>query len=384
MKSTRSGRLALLALAATVLAACGSRAEAPSSRPPPQVGVVVVAPEPVALTTELPGRVEASRVAEVRARASGIVLERTFQEGSQVEDGDVLFRIDPAPLAAAHASAKASLARARADLTQATLRAERYAPLVETHAISQQDFDDAVAARDRAAAEVAVATAALEAARLDLTYATVRAPIPGRIGAALVTEGALVRREEATKLATVQQIDPVHVDLVQSSSELLRLRRALESGDVEGVREGEATVTVLTEDGREHPHPGTLLFTDITVDEGTGSVTLRAVVPNPEGVLLPGMYVRARLRQATLDDALLVPQQAVVRDARGASVWVVTGEGTVDSRRVRTGAAHGDRWVIEAGLQPGEQVVVDGLQKVRPGSPVQPVPFEPLAEGGTH
>jgi len=384
MSSASLRRVATLATVLLSLASCGGGGGSAGGPPPREVGIVTVQAEPHAVTTELPGRVEPYRVAEVRARATGIVLERTFQEGAEVQEGDVLFRIDPEPLQAVYDSALAALKRAEAAHTQARLRAERYAPLVETRAVSQQDHDDAVAARDAAAAEVAVARAAVRTARLNLDYATVRAPITGRIGKPEVTEGALVSAAAATPLATVQQLDPVYVDLTQSAAEVLALRRALESGRYVGLREGEATVTVQTEDGHTHPHPGRLLFTDITVDPTTGAVTLRAEVPNPDAALLPGMYVRARLKQAVVEDAILVPQQAVIRDAMGATVRVLDDEDRVQVRRVVVGdAADGARWVILEGLRDGDRVIVDGHQRIGPGMQVAPVPWEPVARATT-
>lgn len=381
----------VVALAAVALTACGrEQPTAAVDMPPPQVGVVTVEPEPITLVTELPGRLEAVRTAQVRARVAGIVLEQTFREGSEVKAGDVLFRIDPAPLQAALNSAKAQLARAEANFKQASSRAQRFAPLVKTNAISQQDYDDAVAARDQAAAEVVAAKAAVETARLNLGYATVTAPIDGRIGRALVTEGALVGQGEATPLAIIQQIDPLYVNLVQSSAELLRLRRALASGQLEELSPDEVKITLITEDGEEYPHPGRLLFSDISVDPTTGAVMLRAVVPNPDRFLLPGMYVRARLEQAVASNAITVPQQAVSRTGQGDTVMVVDDEGRVAVRPVQVGRAYVNRWVINAGLQPGDRVIVDGLQKIRPGIPVTPVawrdplqPAEPSAVGGT-
>lgn len=377
---TNNKRLKPLAfvLALAALTACSDKPPAAGggAMPPPQVGVVKVTPEPIAVTTELPGRLEASRTAQVRARAAGIVLERTFREGSEVKAGDVLFRIDPAPLRAALNTANAQLARAEANLKQARARADRYAPLVKSNAISRQDYDDAVAARDQAVAEVAAAKAAVETARLNLGYATVTAPIDGRIGRALVTEGALVGQGEVTPLATIQQIDPLYVNLTQSSAELLRWRRALAEGQVQGLSADEAKVILITEDGHEHPYPGRLLFSDITVDQSTGAVTLRAEVPNPERLLLPGMYVRARLEQGLTNAAIAVPQQAVSRNSQGASVMVVDGDGMAALRPVEVGRAHGSKWVINAGLQAGDHVIVDGLQKVRPGAPVTPVVWQ--------
>lgn len=365
----------MLAVGLAALAiGCGKSTTGTSAPPPPaEVGVVTIAPSAAALTTDLPGRVEASRVAEVRARTAGVVLERRFREGADVKAGDVLYRIDPAPLQAALARAEAVLARAQANEVQATLRAERFAPLVETRAISRQDYDDAVAAQAEARADVAGAKAAVATARLDLGYATVTAPIDGRIGRAEVTEGALVGQGAATLLARIQQLDVVYVDITQSSSELLRLRRALQRGELAQVAPDAATVTIVRGDGSEHPHPGTLLFTDVSVDPSTGAVSLRAEVPNPDGDLLPGEFVRARLPQAVLTDAITVPQQAVARSGGGASVLVVGPEDKVAVRPVEVGDAIGDAWLVTSGLAAGDRVIVDGLQKARPGSAVKPV-----------
>lgn len=378
MSNNRGLTTLVLMLALPALAACG-KGEPPAAAqamPPPQVGVVQVKTEPVAITTELPGRLEASRVAQVRARAAGVVLERAFREGSDVEAGDVLYRIDPAPLQAVLNSAKAQLVRAEASLKQAKAKADRYAPLVEINAVSRQDYDDAVAARDLAAADVTIAQAAVETARLNLGYATVTAPISGRIGRALVTEGALVGQGEATALALIQQIDPVYVNLTQSSGELQRLRRAMASGELQQLGPEEAKVTLIAEDGSEYPHPGRLLFSDITVDESTGAITLRAEVRNPDRTLLPGMYVRARLEQAVASQAITVPRQAVLHSQQGASVMVVGEDGVVELRPVEIGRSHGESWIIKAGLQVGDRVIVDGLQKARPGAPVSAVAWQ--------
>ncbi len=363
-------------LLALLLAACTGSEPAPAAAPPPpQVGVVTVASSTVPLSTELPGRVEAARVAEVRARTAGIVIERAFREGADVAQGEVLFRIDAAPLRAALARAEASLARAEASLLQATQRAERYAPLVETRAISQQEYDDALASRAAAEADLAAAKAAITTARLDLGYATVTAPIAGRIGRAEVSEGALVGQGSATLLATVQQLDEVYVNLIQSSSEVQRLRRAFRDGALERTAEDAVAVTILRDDGSEFPHPGTLLFTDVTVDASTGAVSLRARVPNPDLDLLPGELVRARLVQAVAQDAITVPQQAVTRGAEGSSVLVVGADGLAAVRPVQVGGAVGETWLITEGLEAGEQVIVDGFQRVRPGSAVTPTPW---------
>lgn len=376
---TKPLRCALPLLAAVALSACQDEQNPAAARPappPPEVAVVEVQPRPLALTEILPGRLEASRTAEVRARASGIVLERAFREGSQVQAGEVLYRIDPAPLEAAVSRAEAALAKAEANLNQARMTAERYAPLVETQAISRQEYDNAVAARAQAEADVAAAKAALQTARLNLDYATVEAPIAGRVGRALVTEGALVGQGEATPLAVIQQIDPIYANLTQSSAEMLRLRRAFASGKLQSTEQGEAEVTLILEDGSEYPHKGRLLFTDMRVDSSTGAVVLRASFPNPEGLLLPGMYVRARLEQAVDRNAITVPQQAVTRSGAGATVLVLDAENKVAARPVQIGRTYEDRWVIESGLEPGERVIVEGLQKVRPGAPASAVPWQ--------
>jgi len=369
-------------LTAAVLSACGKgtapagAAGGPGGMPPPAVGVVTVAPGPVGLQTELPGRLEASRVAQVRARAAGIVQERLFREGSDVKAGQPLFRIDPAPYKAALASAQAAQARAQANLAAATALADRYKPLVEANAISKQEYANAVAGQKQAEAEVAAAHAAVETAQINLGQALVTAPISGRIGRALVTEGALVGQGEATPLALVQQVDPMYVNFTQSAGELLALRRAFEQGRLQraGKSEG-AAVKVLLEDGSEYPMAGRLLFSDLSVDPATGQVTLRAEVPNPKGQLLPGLYVRVRLEQARASQAVLLPQQAVSRSAQGDTVMVVGADGQVAPRPVKVGDAQGGQWVILGGLKAGEQVVVDGFQKMRPGAPVKPVPW---------
>lgn len=379
--------LAGACLLAALLSACGKgqapAAGGPGGMPPPEVGVVNVTPGPVGLVTELPGRLEASRVAQVRARAAGIVQERLFREGSDVQAGQPLFRIDAAPYRAALASAQASLARAQANLVAATALADRYKPLVEANAISKQEYANAVAAQKQAEAEVAAARAAVENAQITLSYASVTSPIAGRIGRALVTEGALVGQAESTPLAVVQQINPLYINITQSASEILALRRALEQGRLQraGQTEG-AAVRVLLEDGTEYAQPARLLFSDLSVDPATGQVSLRAEVPNPRGQLLPGLYVRVRLEQARAGNAVLLPQQAVTRSTQGDSVMVVGADGQVAPRPVKVGDSQGNQWVILEGLKAGEQVVVDGFQKMRPGAPVKPVPWSPGKPAG--
>jgi membrane fusion protein (multidrug efflux system) len=371
-------------LLVSAIAGCGGNGSAQAQgagMPPPEVSVVTVAPARIAITTELPGRLEATRVAQVRARVSGIVLKRAFEEGGDVKSGSVLFRIDPAPFKAAYDSADAVLAKAEANLTQANLKAQRYKPLVETNAISKQDYDDAVATEKQAAADVAGAKAAKETARLNLGYATVTAPISGRIGRALVTEGALVGQGEATPLATIQQIDPIYVNISQSSTDLLRLKQALANGQLKSAGKGQAKVTLVLDDGSPYPLPGKLLFSDVSVDESTGSIMLRATFPNPNHVLLPGMYARAQMEQAVNDQAIAVPQQAVIRTTDGASVMLVGADGKVVSQPIKTGTMQGDKWLVTEGLKPGDQVIVEGLQKVKPGAPAKAVPWkDPMAK----
>jgi membrane fusion protein (multidrug efflux system) len=368
----------------TLLAGCGEKpanAQAPgAAMPPPEVAVVTVAPHRLALTTELPGRLEAARTAQVRARVPGIVTKRVFREGSEVKAGDLLFRIDPAPFQATFNSAEAAVARAEANLAQANLKAQRYKPLVETNAISKQEYDDALTAQKQTAADLAAARAARETARLNLGYATVTAPISGRIGRALVTEGALVGQGEATPLALVQQLDPIYVNVTQSATEMLQLQRAMASGQLKSAGKGLASVKLLTEDGQPYPHQGKLLFSDLSVDQSSGAITLRAEVPNPERFLLPGMYVRAQIEQAVNEQAITVPQQAVQRDAAGSSsVMVVGADGKVAVRPIKAESSQGDVWIVSEGLKAGDQVIVEGFQKAKPGAPVKPVPWKQAA-----
>lgn len=376
-----------VALAVLVLAACGAKegggqgAPAGGGMPPMEVGVVTVQPGDVGLTTELPGRLEASRVAQVRARAAGILQKRLFNEGSDVRAGQALFAIDPAPYDAALASAQAQQVKAEAQLAQATATVERYRPLLAERAVSQQDFVNAEAAQRAAGADVALARAAVQTARINRDYASVTAPISGRIGRALVTEGALVGQGEATALAVIQQIDPLYVNFTQSAAEVLRLTKAIEGGQFK--RNGKAaSVRVVLEDGSEHPQAGKLLFADLTVDSATGQITLRAEVPNPGGRLLPGLYVRVRLEQAQATGAIALPQQAVTRNAQGDTVTIVDAEGKRSQRTIKVGGQQNGQWVVLGGLKAGEQVMVDGFQKlmmVPPDAPVKAVPWTPPA-----
>jgi membrane fusion protein (multidrug efflux system) len=339
-----------------------------------------MAPQTVPLLTELPGRVEPLRTAQVRARVNGVVLKRQFVEGSTVKAGQALFLIDPASYQAAVDSAAAQLARAQASLAQATATVERYRPLAEARAISQQDFVNAQATQKAAEADVAAGRAGVQTARISLGYAQVTAPIAGRIGRALVTEGALVSATEATQLALIQQTSSVYVNFTQSSSELLQLRKALASNQLRRLGGDAVAVSVLLEDGTELPRQGKLLFSDLSVDATSGQITLRAEVPNPDGLLLPGQYVRVRLAQAELPGGFLVPQQAVTRTAQGDTVLVV-GEGNKPGPRpVTIRQAQNAQWLVTGGLKAGDRVIVDGFQKMFvPGAPVTPVPWSPIA-----
>lgn len=372
---------------AVLLAGCG-KGEAPAAgaapgagMPAPEVGVVTVKPGDIGLITELPGRLEASRVAQVRARAAGILQKRVFREGSDVKAGQLLFAIDPAPYGAALQSAQATLARAQANLTQATALAGRYQPLVAAHAVSQQEYANAVAAQKQAEADVAMGKAGVQTARINLGYASVTAPISGRIGRALVTEGALVGQGEATPLAVIQQIHPMYINFTQSAADVMKLRAALADGQFKKASgNGAASVRVLLEDGSTYAQPGRLLFSDLTVDPSTGQIVLRAEVPNPDGTLLPGLYVRVQLEQAQASNAITLPQQAVTRTAQGDTVMVVGADGKVAPRNVQLGASKGAQWVVLDGLKEGEQVMVDGFQKLQmmpPGTPVKAVPWQP-------
>jgi membrane fusion protein (multidrug efflux system) len=375
--------IAAAAFTLSVLSGCGDKISSAQAQgagmPPPEVSVVTVAPERIAMTTDLPGRLEAARIAQVRARVPGIVTKRVFREGSEVKAGDVLFRIDAAPFQATYNSAQAALARAEANQAQANLKAERFKSLVATNAISKQEYDDAQTAQKQTAADVAAAKATRETARLNLGYATVTAPISGRIGRALVTEGALVGQGEATPLALVQQLDPIYVNVTQSSTEALQLQRAMANGQLQSAGKGQAKVTLLMEDGSAYPHPGKLLFTDMTVDQSSGAITLRAEVPNPDRFLLPGMYVRARIDQAVKEQAIAVPQQAVQRDPGGASVMLVGADGKVAVQPVKADTAQGNVWIVSEGLKAGDRVIVEGFQKVRPGAVVKPTPWKQTA-----
>ncbi len=364
------------AAALTLLSACGAppRQGPPSAGGTPSVGFIVVAPEKVAITTELPGRVASVTVADVRPQVTGLIQRRSFIEGADVRAGSLLYQIDPAPYRASLDSAQATLAKAQSTLRLAQLKAARYKELVAIRAVSQQDFDDADASAQQAAADVASAQASCETARINLGYTRITAPVSGRIGRSSVTPGALVTANQTTALATVQQLDPVYVDVTQSSSAILRLRRAIAAGNLSAAHT--VKVQLLLEDGTPYPLEGALQFSDVTVDQSTGVVTVRAVFPNPHAELLPGMYVRARITEAVQDAAILAPQQAVSRDASGQAVAYVVGrDNRLEPRTLELGRAIGDRWLVNDGLAAGDRLVVDGAQKATAGAEVIAMPY---------
>ncbi|HFE3481399.1 TPA: efflux RND transporter periplasmic adaptor subunit [Enterobacter hormaechei] len=355
---------------AALLTGCDGQENPQQHAQAPQVSVHIVKSAPLAVTTELPGRTDAYRVAEVRPQVSGIILHRNFTEGSDVNAGESLYQIDPATYQAAYDNAKGELVKAQAAANIAHLTVKRYVPLVGTQYVSKQEYDQAVATAQQADASVVAAKAGVESARINLAYTKVTSPINGRIGKSSVTEGALVTNGQATALATVQQLDPIYVDVTQSSSDFMRLKQqtSLQKGDT-------SSVELLMENGQPYPLKGTLQFSDVTVDESTGSITLRALFPNPQHMLLPGMFVRARIDEGTQPDAILVPQQGVTRTPRGdATVLVVNEKNQVESRTVVAPQAIGDRWLITEGLKNGDRVIISGLQKVRPGVTVVAIP----------
>lgn len=363
----------LLSVCVAMLAGCEKPPAAAEPPPAPQVAVETVKPRPLTLTTELNGRLVSPRTAEVRARVAGIVLKRVYREGSDVKQGEVMFLIDPAPFKADLDSAVAGVKKAEANLYQTRLQAERYAELARINAVSRQDAENAKASYLQSQADVASSRAALARARLNLGYATVTAPISGRTSKALVTEGALVGQGDATALATIQQLEPIYADVTQSTRQISDLRRSLEDGQLQALPQGEIAATLVQEDGREYPLKGQLLFSDLTVDQSTGQITLRSQFPNPRQELLPGSFVRVRLAQARDAQGITVPQRAVQRDAAGkAQVLVLDSGSKVQARPVELGAVHGNRWVVRGGLAAGEQVVVEGLQHAQPGMAVTP------------
>jgi len=346
---------------------------AQDARPPSAVSVVAVQPEAIPILNDLPGRIAPTRIAEVRSRVSGIVLERVFKQGSFVKEGDVLFRIDPAQFQAQLASAKATLQRAQAVQVQARQTAERQKQLRQREVASGQSFDNAVASLAQADADVAIAQASLVTAKLNLDYTEIKAPISGRIGRALITEGALVSAQGADALATIQQIDPVYADFTQSANDVLALKRALKAGALKDTDPDTAPVRLMFDDGTAYGPVGRLLFLESAVDATTGQITLRGEFPNPDGDLLPGMYVRVQIEQGVQQNALAVPQQAIQRSSGGdAQIYVVNDKNMAELKNVRLGRSIGDRWVVQDGLKPGDKVIVEGFQKIGPGAPVAP------------
>jgi membrane fusion protein (multidrug efflux system) len=379
------GTVAMTALASLLLmGGCeGGHGQQGRAAPVPEVAIVTVQPQKVELTTELPGRTSAYLVAEIRPQVNGIIQKRLFREGSDVKAGQLLYQIDPAPFQVAHDSAKASLGKAEANLPSIRLRAERYRELIPDRAVSQQECDDAAAAMQQAQAEIEYWKTAVEAARINLGYTRVTAPISGRIGKSSVTDGALVTAYQPTALATIQQLDPIYVDVTQSSAELLRLKRNLETGRLSPDGKNGKKVRILLEDGTAYPLEGTLQFRDITVDPATGSFTLRIVVPNPEDLLLPGMFVRAVVQEGIAEQAILVPQQGVSRTPKGEPIALVVDEaGTVQQRKLTLNRAMGDKWLVSSGLAVGDRVIVEGMLNVRVGTVVKAVPLDSPKGGG--
>ena len=365
-------------VAGVLVTGCGkSTTGNPPPSGPPEVGVIVVKPERVALTTELSGRTSPHLIAEVRPQVSGIIQKRVFTEGSDVKAGQVLYQIDPATYQAAYDIAKAAQSRAEANLYPARLKEERFRDLVKIKGVSQQDYDDVNAAFKQSEADVASTRALVEAARINLAYTKVTAPISGRIGRSTITDGALVTASQPTALATIQQLDSMYVDVTQSSSELLKLKQNLASGLlIKDSGAAQARVKLLLEDGSAYPLPGTLKFSEVTVDQSTGSIILRAVFPNPKQVLLPGMFVRAVVEEGVNEQAILAPQRGVTRNPKGeALVMVVGAEEKVEPRPVKVVRTIGDTWLVSEGLKAGDRVIVEGLQRARPGTQVKAVPF---------
>jgi membrane fusion protein (multidrug efflux system) len=367
-----------------LLTACHK--EAPPPRPPAEVGVITLKTQPVSIVTELPGRTVAYRIAEVRPQVNGVVLKRLFIEGSEVKAGQQLYQIDPAPFQASFESAQASLARAQATATSTRLLAQRYKPLSEARAVSQQDYDNAVASSDQAAADVASAKAAVDTARINLAYTKVFAPISGRTGRSSVTEGALVAANQTTSLVVIQQLDPIYVDVTQASTVLLRLQREFAAGLLKKAGDAQAEARLVLEDDTPYSETGKLQFTEVTVDPGTGSVSLRAIFPNPKHTLLPGMFVRERLEEGVNETGLLVPQRAVARNERGEPIVTLVGaDNKAAVRIIKTDRAIGDQWLVTDGVAAGDKIIILGIQGVRPGAEVRPheVTADELSQSAT-
>jgi len=379
MVSKRLMSCVLASSALLALSACGGGKQQQAPQGPPSVGYVVAREAPVTLTTELPGRTTAFETSEVRPQVNGLVLDRLFVEGDVVHKGQPLYRIDPSPYQAQVASARAALTRAQSGIASSAALARRYGELVKINAIARQEYENAQTSAAQARADVAAQQAALRTAQIDLARTTIRAPITGRIGRSLFTTGALVSASQANPLATIQRIDPVYVDIQESSADLLKLRQQIISGQL--TRDGNAKVTLKLEDGSDYGSTGTLRFADVTVDPTTGSQIIRALFPNPNGLLLPGMFVRASLAEGTRANAMLVPQRAVSRDEKGEPTVMVIGAGNkVEVRSIQSNRTSGDNWIVTGGLKPGDKIIVEGGMLLRPGMPVQGKPWDPNAK----
>lgn len=376
--------LAMLVLSGSfLLSGCGEEQKQGGEMPPPDVKVVTLKAAPLTVSTELPGRTSAYRIAEVRPQVGGIILKRNYKEGSDVKEGESLYQIDPAPFQATLNSAQAELAKARANAELARLTVNRYKPLLGTNYISRQDYDEAVSTHAQAQAAVRAAQAAVQTAQINLNYTKVTSPISGLSGKSNVTEGALVATGQSQPLTLVQQIDPIYVDVTQSSDDYLRLKHEIASGAVDK-EQGKVAVSLVTAENKDYTHKGYLEFSDVTVDETTGSITMRAVFPNPQESLLPGMFVRARVDEGVRPDAILVPQQGVIRTAKGGAVVnVVNAKNEIEVRPVTVGQAYGNKWLVTAGVNNGERVVVEGFQKIKQGAVVKATEVDLNAQPAT-
>ncbi len=374
---TKWGVILMAILAGLLLVCCDRQQQSPPMPPPPEVATVTVQPQQIVLTTELPGRTSAYRISEIRPQVNGLIQKRMFTEGSDVQAGQVLYEIDPAPFQASLDNAKAAMGKAEANLPSIRSRTERFKELLPDKAVSQQDYEDAAAAEKQVRAEIEYYKAMVETARINFGYTRVTAPISGRIGRSSVTEGAIVTAYQPMALTTIQQLDPIYVDVPQSTAELLRLKRRMEDGRLMPDGTNQKNANLILEAGRAYPLEGTLQFRDVTVDPTTGSVILRLVFPNPKGLLLPGMFVRAVVKDGLSEQAILIPQQAVSRDPKGNPIaLILDAGGKVQQRLLRLDRAIGDQWLVTSGLAAGDQVIVEGLQKVRAGTSAKAIPFD--------
>jgi membrane fusion protein, multidrug efflux system len=372
-------KLMLVIAAVSLLAGCGAREQKGPQQKPPEVTAVTVREERLMLTRELPGRTAASRVSEIRPQVNGLILKRAFDEGAVVQAGDLLYQIDPAQYQAAYDQAKAAVAMAEANLPALRLREARFKELVASRAVGQQDYDNALAALRQAEAQLESSIAAMELAKINLSYTPIKASISGRIGRSSVTEGAMVTAYQAVPLATIQQIDPIYVDVPQSTAELLKLQKRMENKGFDLSSKDQNKVTIIREDGTSYPLEGVLEFRDITVSQTTGSVILRIVVPNPDSLLLPGMFVRAVLKEGVIEQAILITQSGVSRTPKGEPyAWIVDEAGAAQMRMLTIDRAVGDKWLISSGLKAGDRVIVKGIQRIRPGMPVSVAEADPV------